>query len=41
MTMVYVGSQSQLLSLCDFDTILDLPCVLSKLEFVNVSMKFA
>ncbi len=38
--MVYVGSQGQLLSLCDFDTILGLPCVLTMLKFVNALMKF-
>jgi hypothetical protein len=39
--MVYAGSQGQLLSLCDFDTILGLSCVLTMLEFVNALMKFA
>jgi hypothetical protein len=41
MTMIYVNSQGQLLSLYDFDTILGLPYVLPMLEFVNALMKFA
>jgi hypothetical protein len=41
MTMLYVRSQGQLLSLYDFDIILSLPYVLLRLEFVSALMKFA
>jgi hypothetical protein len=37
----YLGSQGQLLNLCDFNTILGLPCVLPMLEFVNALMMFS
>jgi hypothetical protein len=38
----YVEStKTNLLNLCDIDTILSLPCILLVLNFINVLMKFA